>query len=175
MTSDTARVRRLSPLGPGGRPFRGWRVVPMLLSVAALAVNAAILLSDRAPGLLRRLSARIDAGVSRAAGATGVDVPGTRVRAARSDFDVHVLIWGVAALLVGLAMWSWFSLAVGNGTLFGSSVVVELAQRSYSNSRTVQFDDVVANAVGVVAGTCAVAAFALVWKAVSAMRSGLRR
>ena len=175
MTSDTARARRLSPLGPGGRPFRGWRVVPLLLSLGALAINAAILLSDRAPGLFRRLSARIDAGVSRAAGATGVDVPGGRVRVPRSDFDVHVLLWGVAALLVGLAMWSWFSLAVGNATLFGSSVMVELAQRSHSNSRTVQFDDVVANSVGIVAGTCVVAGFALAWSAFSAMRSGLRR
>lgn len=174
MTSDTAPARRLSPLGPGGRPFRGWRVVPLLLSLAALAVNAVILLSDRAPGLFRRLSARIDAGVSRTAGATGVDVPGGRVRVPRSDFDVHVVIWGFAALLVGLAMWSWFSLAVGNTTLFGSSVVVELAQRSYSNSRTVQFEDIVANAVGIVAGTCLVAGFALVWKAFSAMGSALR-
>ena len=170
MTSNRAPVRRLSPLGPGGRPFRGWRVVPLLLSLGALAANAVILLSDRAPGLFRRLSVRIDAGVSRAAGATGVDVPGGRVRVPRSDFDVHVLIWGVAALLVGLAMWSWASLVLGSATLFGSSVALELAQRTYTNSRTVQSDDVLANAVGVIAGTCAVAAFALAWKAVSTLR-----
>lgn len=165
-----APAPRLSPLGPGGRPFRGWRILPLLLSLGALAANAVILLSDRAPGLFRRLSARIDAGVSRAAGATGVDVPGGRVRVPRSDFDVHVLIWAVAALLIGLATWSWASLVLGSATVFGSSVALELAQRTYSNSRTVQFEDVVANAVGVMAGTFAVAAFALVWKAVSALR-----
>ncbi len=170
MTSHCAPVRRSSPLGPGGRPFRGWRVVPLLLSLGALAANAVILLSDRAPGLFRRLSARIDAGVSRAAGATGVDVAGGRVRVPRSDFDVHVLIWGVAALLIGLAMWSWASLVLGSATLFGSSVVLELAQRSYSSSRTVQVHDVLANALGVIVGTCAVAAFALSWKAVSTLR-----
>ena len=164
-----------TPLGPGGRPFRGLRVIPLLLSLGAVAVNAVILLSDRAPGLFRRLSARIDAGVSRAAGATGVDVPGRDVRVPRSDFDVHVLIWAVAALLVGLAAWSWLSLFVASATVFGSSVAIELAQRTYSNSRTVQFEDVVANAVGVLAGTCAVAAFALVWMAMSGARSVLRR
>lgn len=164
-----------SPLGPGGRPFRGWRVVPLLLSLGALAANAVILLSDRAPGLLRRLSARIDAGVSRAAGATGVDVPGGRVRVSGSDFDVHVLIWAVVALLIGLAMWSWTSLVLGSATLFASSVALELAQRRYSNSRTVQFDDIVANAVGILAATCLVAVFAWAWKLVSTTLFVLRR
>ena len=170
MTSQLVRARRLSPLGPGGRPFRGWRIVPLLLSLGALAANAVILLSDRAPGLFRRLSARIDAGVSRAAGATGVEVPGGGVRVPRSDFDVHVLIWAVAALLIGLATWSWASLLLGSATVFALSVMLELAQRTHSNSRTVQFEDVVANAVGVMAGTCLVAVFALVWKAVSTLR-----
>jgi hypothetical protein len=141
------------------------------LSLAAVAANAVLLLSDRAPGLLRRISSRIDAGVSRAAGAAGVDVSGRDVRVPRSDFDVHVLIWAVAALLVGLAAWSWLSLAIASATVFTASVALELAQRTYSNSRRVQFDDVVANGVGVVAGACLVAAFALAWKVVSAIRS----
>jgi len=145
------------------------------LSLAAVAVNAVILLSDRAPGLFRRLSTRIDAGVSRAAGAAGVDVPDGRVRVPRSDFDVHVLIWAVAALLVGLAAWSWLSLAIASTTVFLSSVGLELAQRTYSSSRAVQFVDVVANGVGVLAGTCVVVAFAVVWKAVSATLSAVSR
>ena len=163
------------PLGPGGRPFRGLRVIPFLLSLCAVAANAVILLSDRAPGLFRRISARIDAGVSRAAGATGVDVPGRDVRVPRSDFDMHVLIWAVAALLVGLAAWSWFSLFVASASVFGSSVALELAQRTYSSSRTVQFDDVVANGVGVAAGTALVAVFALTWIALSGARNVVRR
>lgn len=141
--------------------------MPLLLSVGALSANAVILLSDRAPGLFRRLSARIDAGVSRAAGAAGVDVPGSDVGVPQSDFDVHVVIWAVAALLVGLAAWSWLTLFLASGAVFASSVVLELAQRSYTNSRTVQFADLVANAVGVVCGTVAVAGFALAWWAVS--------
>jgi len=141
--------------------------VPLLLSLGAFAANAVILLSDRAPGLFRRLSARIDAGVSRAAGAAGVDMPGSDVGVPRSDFDVHVVIWAVAALLVGLAAWSWLTLLLAGGAVFASSVALELAQRRYTNSRTVQLEDLVANAVGVTCGTVAVAGFALAWWAVS--------
>ena len=153
----------MTPLGPGGRPFRGWRVLPMLLSLGAVGVNALILLSDRAPGLFRRLSARIDAEVQRAAGAAGVDVTGRGLRAPQSDFDIHVLIWGVAAVLVGLAAWSWLSLLMANSTVFASSVVLEMAQGAYSRTRSVQFSDIVGNALGVVVGTCLVAALSVVW------------
>ena len=154
-----------SPLGPGGRPFRGWRVVPLLLSVGAVAANAVVLLSDRAPGLLGRVARRIDAGVDQAANATGIDVPGRNVRVVpRSDFDVHVAIWAVAALLVGLAMWSWLSLLLANGLVFAGSVVLEWAQAGYSRSRTVELADLAGNAVGVAAGTLAVATFALLWR-----------
>jgi hypothetical protein len=152
-----------TPLGPGGRPFRGLRVLPLLLSVAALAANAVILLSDRAPGLFRRLSARIDAGVHRAAGAAGVDVPGGGLPAPQSDFDIHVLIWGVAALLLGLAAWSWLSLLMAGSMVFASSVVLEMAQGAYSRTRSVELSDIVANGLGVVVGTCLVAAFSLLW------------
>ena len=162
-----------SPLGPGGRPFRGWRFVPILLSLSAIAANAVILFSDRAPGFLSRISARLDAGVSRAADATGLDVPGRELSVPSSDFDVHVAIWAVAALLVGLATWSWASLFLANGAVFVGSVGMELAQPVFSNSRTVQLPDLFGNAVGVLAGTCAVAAFALAYRLVSTTRSAL--
>lgn len=162
-------ARRPPPFGPGGRPFRGLRPVALFLSVAAVAANAAILLSDRAPGVLYRLSVRVDAGVNRAAGAAGVDIPGGSVHVPRSDFDVHVLIWGIAALVVGLASWSWFTLLFGSSAVFASSVAIELAQAGYSSTRRVQFVDAVANAVGVAIGTCVVVAFVLLWWVVSAL------
>lgn len=169
--SSTAPALRPPPLGPGGRPFRGWRVAPFLLSFGAFGANAVILLSDRAPGLFRRVSARIDAGVSRAAGATGVDVSG---QVPRSDFDVHVVIWAIAALLVGLAAWSWLSLLLASAGVFASSVGLELAQGRFTRVRTVQLGDVRANAVGVLSGVCAVAVFTIVWWAVSTRRSAPR-
>jgi hypothetical protein len=160
----TSVLQRASPLGPGGRPLRGWRVAPMLLGLGSFAVNAVLLLSDRAPGLLRQLSSRIDAGVHRAAGVAGVDVPGGRVGVPQSDFDVHVAIWAVGALLVGLAMWSWASLVIGSAAVLVTSLGLELAQPAYTQSRSVQFSDVLGNIVGIVTGTCAVAAFALLWQ-----------
>ena len=153
-----------SPLGPGGRPFRGWRVVPVLLSLGAFSLNAVILLSDRAPGLFSRVSRRIDAGVTRAAGATGLDVGGRNVRVPESDFDVHVVIWAVAALLVGLAAWSWMSLLLGSCMVLAASVVLELAQWIYTTSRTVQVSDLLGNVVGVLVGTGAAAAFGGWWR-----------
>ncbi len=160
-----------SPLGPGGRPFRGMRAVPLILAVGAFAANAVILLSDRAPGIFRRVGARIDAGVSRAAGATGIDVPGRNVRVPQSDFDVHVAIWGIAAVLVGLGMWSWLSLAAAEGTVFASSVALELSQRVFTTTRTVSLGDVIGNATGVLAGTGVVVVFVLAWRAVTTRRS----
>ena len=135
----------------------------MLLALGALGANAVILLSDRAPGLLGRVARRIDVGVDRAANAAGIDVPGRNVQVPRSDFDVHVAIWAVAGLLVGLAMWSWLSLLLGNGLVFAGSVVLELAQAGYSRSRTVELTDIAGNAVGVALGTLAVATFAALW------------
>ena len=137
MISPRSLQERSAPLGPGGRPFRRWRVLPLLLSIGAFGANAVILLSDRAPGLLGRISARIDAGVSRAASAS----------------------------------WSWFSLLMAGGTVFACSVALELAQGSLTNSRLVQRSDVLGNASGVILGTCAVAAFAVAWRAFNTMRS----
>jgi hypothetical protein len=171
----TSTLWRPPPLGPGGRPFRGWRVVPLLLSLVALAVNAVLLLSDRAPGVLSRVSARIDAGVHRAAGAAGVDVPGGSVRVPQSDFDVHVAIWAVAALLVGLGMWSWASLVMASAAVLVASAALELAQQAYSRSRSVQMEDMLGNTLGVVTGMCAVAAFALVWRLFFSTRRSPRR
>lgn len=158
-----APLRRPVPLGPGGRPLRGLRVVPALLLPAAIAVNGVVMLSDRAPGLLRRLSSRIDAGVARAA-AAGAPQAVSDARVPQSDFPVHVLVWAAAALLVGLAAWSWLSLLLGAAGVFTVSVAVEVAQGLLSATRTVQSADVAANALGVAAGAVAVAAFALFWR-----------
>jgi hypothetical protein len=170
----TSVLWRAPPLGPSGRPFGGWRVVPLLLGLVSFAVNLVVLLSDRAPGLLSRLSLRIDAGAHRAAGAAGVDVPGGSVRVPQSDFDVHVAIWAVAALLVGLAMWSWASLVMGSATVLVASVGIELSQEAFSQSRNLQLQDLIGNVLGVVTGTSAVVAFALAWRLVFNTRRSAR-
>ena len=164
----------MTPLGPGGRPFRGLRVLALLLSLGGLAANALILLSDRAPGLLRRVARRIDVEVGRAAGAAGVDVPGSGVGVPQSDFDVHLVMWCVATVLVGLATWSWLSLFMASSTVLACSVVLEMAQGAYSRTRSVQFSDIVGNTLGVMIGTAVVAAFSLAWM-VGARQFGRRQ
>ena len=76
---------------------------------------------------------------------------------------MHVVIWGVAALLVGLAAWSWLSLFMASCTVLACSVVVEMAQGAYSRTRSVQFSDILGNTLGVMVGTGVVAAFSLAW------------
>lgn len=126
--------------------------------MAWISAATLIMLSDRAPGLLRRLSARVDAGGSRAArAASEAPLP-------ESDFEIHVLVWLAAAVLVGLAAWSWPSLGLGGLSLFAFAVAVEGAQHLLTATRSAQLGDVAANAVGVAAGTGLAGALAAVWR-----------
>ncbi len=158
---------RSTPLGPGGRPLRGLRVIPTLLVLGAMAANAAILLSDRAPGCSAGCRSASTQAESRAA-----DVASRARISTDSDFAVHVLIWGVATVLVGLAAWSWGSLLLGSVGVFASSLVLEAAQHFVTTTRAVQAADVSANALGVAAGLAAVTLFAVVWRAIGVLGRG---
>ena len=163
---------RPTPLGPGGRPLRGLRIPVALLGLANVAANGVIMLSDRAPGLLRRLSTSVDAGVVRAATAAGAARAAADARIPQSDVHVHLAVWASAALLVGLAAWSWPSLLVGAGAVFALSAGMEAAQGLYSSTRSVQLADLVANAVGVAAGAGAAALVAVLWRLAWGARTG---
>ena len=62
---------------------------------------------------------------------------------------MHIGIWAVAVILVGLAVWSWRGLALSALVVFASSIAIELGQGPFSDTRSVESDDVLANAVGV--------------------------
>jgi VanZ family protein len=132
-----------------------------LIGAAAVMSIVALMLSDRAPGVLQsvfgdavqRLSARIDASER---------LPSTE-RLPESDFLVHVGLWAVAAVLVGWTIWSWRGLVLGALTVLTISLLVEAAQGTYSETRAVELSDVAANAVGVGLGTTVAAACYLVW------------
>ncbi|HVF14205.1 MAG TPA: hypothetical protein VM942_06365 [Acidimicrobiales bacterium] len=147
-------VRRLTPLGPGGRPFARWRPAAALLGAGATLVAAVLLTSDRAPGLLRRLSSRIDSGSSRAAQLASETRP-------QSDFEIHILVWAGVTVLVGLAMWSSRSLLVSAMTVLATSVMAERAQLLLTSSREMQLGDVVANTIGVLTGLGLVSGLAI--------------
>lgn len=155
-------------MGPRHRPPLGVRVFAGLLGVGVLALNAAVMLSDRAPSFLRRvfgdfagrLSDRIDAGGRPAQIATDPRLP-------EGDSLVHIAVWGLAIVMVGLAVWTWRGLAVGGVVVFVASIVVEVAQGRYTDTRVVELDDIVANGVGIVLGSLVVAACYLIWSAVA--------
>ena len=130
-----------------------------LLAAVALSASAVLLLSDRAPGLLRRLSARLDAGSSRAAQLAF----GARPQA---DFEIHVFLWAVVSVFVGLAMWSNGSLVTSATGVLLLSAAAERAQNVLTQSRALEMADVVANIVGVSAGFGLVSGLAILfgWK-----------
>ncbi len=147
-------TRRLSPFGPGGRPFARWRPLAALFAAGALLASGVLLLSDRAPGLLRRLSARIDAGSSRTAQIASEARP-------QSDFEIHVLVWAVVTVFVGLAMWSSRSLLASAIAVLLLSVAAEKAQELLTATRGLEVADVMANVLGVAAGLGAVSGLAI--------------
>jgi VanZ family protein len=152
-------ARRMSPLGPGGRPFAGWRPAVALLGVGAMLATAVLLMSDRAPGLLRRLSSRIDSGSSRAARLAAETRP-------QSDFEIHILVWAGITVLVGLAMWSSRSLLVSAVAVLALSVGAERAQLLVTSTREMQLGDLVANTIGVLTGLGVVSGLSILmgWK-----------
>ena len=154
---------------PRRRPPVVLRGLIGLMGLGALLFAGALLLSDRAPGVLkamfgdraRRLWARIDEG-NRTEAVTG----GARPEA---DFLIHVAIWAVVACLIGLAIWSWFGLVATAMGVFGVSVVTEFAQGVWSSTRQVEAIDVVANAVGVAGGVATAGLMYLLWSGVAAL------
>ncbi|BAN00399.1 hypothetical protein [Ilumatobacter coccineus] len=172
---DTAPVEAApSGWGPRARPPVASRLFVGLLGFGAILSTVALLLSDRAPGALssmfgdraRRLWERIDA-------SERVDLPPDSELPA-TDFLVHMSIWIVVTVLVGLAIWSWRGLALAAITLAVASVALELAQGRYADTRVVEARDAVANLLGIGVGLAVVVGCYLAWSAVASIVRGLR-
>lgn len=161
---------------PVYRPPLALRLFAALLGLGALAFNVLLMLSDRAPGALRRIGgeamrqlfARIDAQDR----ATEVLAD---PRLPEGDVIVHVAVWAVAVLLVGWALWTWIGLLVGAVAVLAGSLVVEALQSRLSDTRSVEASDVRANLAGVVLGTATVAvSYALYSGFRAVLRTGRR-
>ena len=134
------------------RPPLAFRACIGLLALGGLLFTGALLLSDRAPGLMRRvlggaaerLWARIDA-----AGAP--TTLGEEARA-RPDFVVHVVVWAVVTLLLALTVWTVYGVVLAMAGAFAAGVAIELLQGRWSHSRAVELGDIVGNGTGVIAG-----------------------
>ena len=138
-----------------------------VLAAASFAFTAALMLSDRAPGLLRtmfgdavtRLWTRVDAsGVGLADG-----------RRPETDSVVHVVVWGAIAALVAMTVWSWRWLVFAGAAVFASSVLVEVSQGRFSSTRSVESSDVVANGLGVLGGSAVAGAAFVAWSVVASV------
>lgn len=113
------------------------------------------MLGDR----VRRLWDRIDASAR-------IDAPAAS-ELPPTDFVVHVAVWAAVTFLVGLAVWSWSGLVVAVVATAVLSAGVELAQGRWSISRSVEFDDAVANVAGVAAGALLAGACYALWSGVA--------
>ena len=155
--------------GPRRRPPVGLRVVAGLLGLGASMFTVALMLSDRAPGVVKRLFGervrllweRIDA-TGRAEFVTADRVP-------ESDNMVHIAVWAVVMLLVGLTVWSWRWLIVAAPMVIGASAIVEVGQGRWADTRSVEASDIVANSLGVCLGVVGAALLYLCWSAAAAL------
>ncbi len=150
----------LTPLGPGGRPFARWRGPLTILALAAIAVTVAVLLSERAPGVIGDVSDRVSARLERRAPEASDAAARAAARAGieESDAWAHIGLWSAATVLVGLATWSWASLVGAVLLLLGGSTALELVQERLAPSRITEWTDVAANTVGIGLGLAVVVA-----------------
>jgi hypothetical protein len=146
-----------------------------VLALVACAFAAALMISDRAPGVLvdvfgdtvRQLWDRVDAS-QQARFATDGSLP-------EEDFVVHAVVWASITGLVALAIWTWVGLVGAIVGVFGLSVTVELAQGRFSSTRSVETVDVVANGVGVAAGAATAGVVFVGWSLVASGIDAWRR
>ncbi len=175
MIADAARTPAGTPPATNAptRTHRapvGVRIFIGMIAVAALLFNVALMISDRAPGITRRLFGGFAQRLADRLDRTAIDasdVPG-------NDAIVHIGVWSIAALLVALTVWRWAALVPVAVAVFAVSVIVEFGQGRYSSSRAVEVSDVMANAVGVGVGIAAAATCMLCWSAVSRSLRGSR-
>ncbi len=133
-----------------------------LLAVGVAVVAAAVLLSDRAPGVVADVSEQVSTRLDRRAPAAGVRARRAVARTGIEERDTwaHLAIWGSATLFAGLASWSWRSLAVVVALLVAGSTALELLQEELAPSRITEWSDVAANLAGIAIGLAAVIAIA---------------
>ena len=161
----------MTTVRPSSRPPIGLRALFGLLGLAMVMFNVVLMLSDRAPGFLRRVFGDVVVRLSERIDATG-RIPGEQLP--ETDAVVHLALWASATLLVGLTIWTWRGLLIASLTMLAISALVEIAQGVYSSTREVDPNDAVANATGVALGMLAAALAYLSWSMVAALGRSVR-
>jgi hypothetical protein len=143
-----------------------------------MLITAALLLSDRAPGVLRtvfgdrarELWNRIDAGHRLGDAPSG----SAAAELTQPDFLVHVALWTTIAALVGIAIWTWRGLVIAGVALAVLAVSLELAQGRYATTRSVEASDAAANLMGLAVGSSIAACCFLAWSGIAVSVRRLR-
>ncbi len=173
-TAERSEVRGRAQTRPAARPSRAFRAFVGLLAVGAGLFNVALMLSDRAPALTERIfgdfAGRLTDRLNRSEQIGSL----TEGRNPGNDAIVHIGVWFVAMVLVGLAIWRWAPLIIAAVLLFAGSVLIEIGQGRYSSTRNVEMSDVFANGAGVTLGVVASAACYLTWSGFSSAGARVR-
>lgn len=167
--------RHRSGVNLSHRPPTPLRAFVALIGLAAIGTNAALLLSDRAPRLLRslfgdtvvRLTERLDAGGRSDAVLAARDIGG--------DSIVHFGLWATATVIIGVAIWTWWGLIVAAGSIGALSLLIEVGQGRYSSSRAVERSDALFNLLGVASGCVLVAAIYTVGEATGRLAANVSK
>ena len=142
----------------------------VLAASAALLFNALLMLSDRAPGALRRIGGdfvrrlfdRIDAS-DRPPRCSPIRACPRATPSSTSPCGRSPSGWS------GWPCGRGVGLVIGAVAVFAASLVVEAAQGRWSDTRAVEASDVRANAVGVVVGTVAVGVCYVAYSAIGGL------
>lgn len=150
-----------------GRPPLAFRACIGLLALAGLLFTGALLLSDRAPGLMRRVLGGAAERLWERVDAAGAPTAIGQEARARPDFVVHVVVWGVVTLLVALTVWTVRGAVLAMVGAFAAGVALELLQGRWTHSREVESADIVGNAAGALVGGVAAFAVMALWSALT--------
>ena len=154
--------------------MRAPRWLRAFLAVGALAAGSfsvALLLSDRAPGVVRSvLGPRIERLWNR------VDLAGPSAElageaASQPDLVLHLVIWAVVSVLAVLAVWSWRATPLVAVVVAVGSLVIELGQDVWSDTRAVERSDMAANLLGTGIGVAVAVVVMGLWSAIAALTS----
>lgn len=151
------------------------RALVALVGLVVVASNAAIMLSDRAPGLLRRITLGLAERISRRLDTRTPTALANDPRLPDGDVLVHVGVWAAATLLVGWAVWSWGGLLLGATAVLMISFAVEFAQERVTETRVFDVQDLVANTAGVTLGVVVAGLCYVLWNTLGLLLFGTRR
>jgi|TARA_R110002110_G_scaffold411380_1_gene635689 hypothetical protein len=153
----------------------GLRAFVAVLALGATLSNVALLLSDRAPTVLRVLFGDFTRQLSNRLDSNGQAGNALEARSVGSDSLVHFGLWAVVTILTGIAVWSWIGLATSALVISAGSLLTEVAQGRYSSTRAVESKDAMFNLLGIGTGTAAVALLYLGYAAVASFAARHRR